>query len=57
MKNILIVIDMQKGFARYEQTINLASRIGELLNMEVFDKVVATRFLNSDNSVYESLLG
>ena len=23
MKNLLIVVDMQKGFARYEQTIKL----------------------------------
>ncbi len=57
MNNILIVVDMQKGFARYEQTMQLVSRIEALLETKAFDKVIATRFLNADNSVYESLLG
>lgn len=26
MKNLLIVVDMQKGFARYEQTIKLTEK-------------------------------
>ena len=27
MKNLLIVVDMQKGFARYEQTIKLTEKM------------------------------
>lgn len=53
MKNILLIIDMQKGFARYEQTVQLTHRIEALLQKELFDVVVATRFLNEKNSSYE----
>lgn len=55
MKNILIVVDMQNGFSRYEQTIKLAERIRKLLEKKVFDYVIATRFVNSNNSIYEKL--
>lgn len=57
MKNILLVVDMQNGFARYEQTIQLTEKIRKLLDLEVFDSVVATRFLNDTNSIYERLFG
>lgn len=57
MKNILLVVDMQNGFARYEQTKELTTKIKELLEREIFDIVIGTRFLNSDNSMYEKLLG
>ena len=53
MKNILLVIDMQKGFALYEQTVQLTHRIEELLERELFDSVVATKFFNGANSSYE----
>lgn len=55
MKNILLIVDMQNGFARYEQTIKLVEDIRELLKREVFDSIIATRFLNDDNSIYEKL--
>lgn len=57
MKNIAIVVDMQRGFARHPQTKELAVRIAGLLDRKLFDAVVATRFLNDDNSTYEQLLG
>ena len=44
MKNILIVVDMQKGFARYKQTQKLAKDIADLLEKNLFDIVIATRF-------------
>ncbi|AJQ45357.1 isochorismatase [Ureaplasma diversum] len=56
MKNILLVVDMQNGFARYEQTKVLKQKIFNLLQLEKFDYVIATRFLNTDNSVYERWL-
>ena len=56
MKNILLIVDMQKGFARYEQTLALNEKILELLKLQVFDSVIATRFLNDNNSIYEQLL-
>ncbi len=55
MKDILLVVDMQKGFARYEQTIELTQKIADLLERKIFDCVVATKFLNDDHSIYEKL--
>ena len=55
MKDILIVVDMQKGFARYDQTIELTRKIADLLDRKVFDCVIATRFLNDSQSIYEKL--
>ena len=57
MKNIVIVVDMQNGFSRYEQTIELTNRIKRLLDLKIFDVVIGTRFLNSDNSMYEKMFG
>ena len=56
MKNILLVVDMQKGFARCEQTLDLRDKILKLLELKVFDSIVATRFLNDNDSIYEKLL-
>lgn len=55
MKNLLIVVDMQKGFARYDQTKELTKKIAELLDRRLFDSVIATRFLNDDDSMYEKM--
>lgn len=57
MKKILIVIDMQNGFARYEQTKALARKICDLLDKKIFDVVMCTKFMNADNSIYEKLFG
>lgn len=57
MKKILLVVDMQNGFARCDRTIQLTKKIGGLLESGIFDIVVATRFLNGDNSIYEQLFG
>ena len=55
MKNILLIVDMQNGFARYPQTVALTNKIKKLLELNIFDTVVATRFLNDTNSIYEQL--
>ena len=55
MKNILIVVDVQNGFARQEQTKAIAEKIRGLLERRLFDHVIATKFLNFDNSIYEQL--
>lgn len=57
MKNILLIVDMQNGFARNEQTLKLMNKIERLLNRKLFDAVVATRFYNENNSMYEKVLG
>lgn len=56
MKKILIVVDMQKGFSRYEQTKKLASDIIELTNSGVFDAIIATKFINREGSLYTRIL-
>ena len=56
MKNILIVVDMQNGFNRYEQTQILADKIIKLTNDKLFDKIIATRFLNKEGSQYTKFL-
>ena len=57
MKKILLVVDMQNGFARCDQTIKLTVKIRKLLERELFDSVIATRFRNGDNSIYEKVFG
>ena len=57
MKNILIIVDMQNGFARNDRTKELVKRIESLLSRNLFDAVIATRFFNDDNSIYERVLG
>ncbi len=56
MKNILIVVDLQKGFIRYNQTKDLVQRIIKLIESGVFDSIVATRFLNHEGSQYIKFL-
>lgn len=56
MKNILIVVDMQNGFNRYEQTHILANKIVQLTNSGIFDSIIATRFLNKEGSQYTKFL-
>ena len=56
MKNILIVVDMQNGFNRYEQTNKLAKKVVELTTSGIFDTVIATRFLNREGSQYTRII-
>lgn len=55
MKDILIVVDMQEGFTQCEQAKQLKNNIVQLLNKKIFDVVIATRFLNEKDSIYERL--
>lgn len=55
MKNILIIVDMQEGFICNAQTKQLKNSIVELLDKNIFDVVIATRFLNEKDSIYEKL--
>ena len=57
MRNILLLVDMQNGFiAQNHECKELEPRISGLLESKVFDAVMATRFLNNPNSIYERLL-
>ena len=56
MKNILILVDMQNGFCKTKKTREVVSRIETLLKKQTFDAVIATRFLNADNSPFAKML-
>ena len=56
MKLIAIIVDMQNGFASSERIQELGDRIDALLQKDLFDAVIATRFLNGDHSPYERFL-
>lgn len=49
MKECLVIIDVQKGFLT-EDTAFVPEKIRDLINKRKFDKVVATRFINSKES-------
>lgn len=52
MNNILLIIDVQNGFVRNEETKNNANKISDLLSQRLFDKVISTKFLNGVDSPY-----
>lgn len=52
MNNILLVIDVQNGFVRNEETKENAKRISNLLSQKLFDKIISTKFLNGIDSPY-----
>ena len=56
MKKILIVVDVQSGFIKNEQTQKVAQKIAELTDTNIFDCVVTTRFINSQNSAFVRFL-
>lgn len=56
MKRLLIVVDMQNGFSRFDQTKHLGEKIKELLNKKIFDTVIATQFINYEGSQYTKIL-
>ena len=55
MKNILLIVDMQEGFLCNKQIKETKNRIIELLDKNIFDVVIATRFLNEKDSIYVKL--
>lgn len=56
MNNILLVVDVQKGFQRNQETIENAVKISSLIRSKVFDKVISTKFINRPESPYSKWL-
>ncbi len=52
MNNILLVIDVQNGFQRNQKTKDNAERIAKLIRSNLFDKIIATKFVNRPESPY-----
>lgn len=49
----LVLIDAQNGFVTDTHAQNVVNRIWDSLDRGVFDTVIATKFLNKNESVYE----
>lgn len=56
MRNILIVVDVQKGFVQSENTIKTAEEIVKLTTSGIFDYVIATKFINLKESQFTTHL-
>ncbi len=56
MKRILIMVDVQNGFIRSEETTKIAEKISELSRNKFFDYVIATKFINKKNSPFQTIL-
>ena len=52
MKRILLVVDVQNGFQRIPETKDNAFRIADLVESGLFDKIIATKFINRPDSPY-----
>ena len=55
MKNILLVVDVQNGFIN-SYTENTKNKIVKLLESNIFDIVIATKFKNNEGSNFEKIL-
>lgn len=53
---IAIVVDMQKGFLESSDMEELSKKVVSLLNKNIFDAVICTKFVNVQNSIFENLL-
>ncbi len=51
-KNILLIVDAQAGFMKKAEMESLKYKISELLSLEIFDIIIATKFMNSSYSSY-----
>lgn len=54
---ILLLVDVQNGFVRTAEVDSTVNKIQSLLELKIFDSVIATRFLNANHSTYETILG
>lgn len=57
VQNILLAVDVQRGFCQSEATKQLPKKVSELINTQLFDTVIATKFFNFDNSMFEKAMG
>lgn len=54
---VLIIVDMQYGFLVKDKYKHLIDRVKFLLNSEKYDKVIFTKFINTQDSLYVTKLG
>lgn len=56
MKKILIIVDMQNGFMTKPNYIELKTKIDSLVKINDYDYFIFTKFMNIDNSLYDTKL-
>ena len=56
MKDILVIVDVQKGFTK-DYTVEKIPVIEDLLSRRVFDTVIATKYWNTPDSNISRLMG
>lgn len=56
MKKVLLIVDMQNGFITKPNYKNLQSKINRLIKLDGYDNYIFTKFINSDESLYEKKL-
>lgn len=56
MNSLLLVIDMQEAFIN-KNTEYLIEKINNLISSKIYDKVIFTRFINKENSIFVNKLG
>lgn len=55
MSNVLVVVDVQKGFIN-ENTKHIVPKIAKLVENKFFDHVIFTKFVNVEGSPYKSIM-
>lgn len=56
MKQILLVIDVQKGFTTRPHTYEMGKKIEQFVSKGFFDVVIATQFVNKENGPFTNFL-
>ena len=55
-KKFLMVVDMQQGFMNNDNYKNLNDKIIKLIDNNQYDVIILTKFINRNNSLYETKL-
>lgn len=57
MRRTLILVDVQNGFLHNADNQVMVQKIHQLLNEQLFDRVIATRYVNTAGSNIIRLMG
>ena len=57
--NVLLVIDMQKGFMKNNEDLKLSNKIDDYVRKNKYDKIIFTKYKNdkSKNPLYQDRIG
>lgn len=57
MKNILILVDVQNGFIQNSENQVMVQKLGQLLQEGIFERSIATKYVNTAGSNIIRLMG